>query len=192
MKDLIKDFSSIMNPTRWAVLAGVALALMMAAGGALLYAHGAGKDAGRSEVQAKWSAADLERAQAEIRTALLRAERVATLSNELMEAQSAHAQAVKDLAIARAGAHTRGQRVRNTAASNELDQRIAAAECTVARAFAAGSFRAAASCRDHLAEIGLGPGGLVESAASAHYEHRRAEALRQFVMPRSPFKPVKE
>ena len=188
----MKDILALMNPTRWAILAGAVLALAATVGGALAYTHGAGKGAGRAEVQAAWNAQKLEQAQAEIRTALLRAERVATLSNELMEAQSAHAKTIKDLANARAGAHARGQRVRNTAAGNELDQRIAATECTVARAFAAGSFRAAASCRDHLAEIGLGPGGLVESSASAHYEHRRAEALRQFVMPRSPFKPAKE
>lgn len=188
----MKDILALMNPTRWAILAGVVLALAAAVGGALAYTHSAGKDAGRAEVQASWNAEKLQQAQAEIRTALLRAERVATLSNQLMEAQSAHAKTIKDLADVRAGAHARGKRVRDAAGGTELDQRVAAAECTVARAFAAGAFRAAAACRDHLADIGLGAGGLVESAASAHYEHRRAEALRQFVMPRSPFKPAKE
>lgn len=117
-------------------------------------------------------------------------ERVATLSTDLMEAQSAHATTKSELADARNNARTRGQRVRNEAAGDSLDQRIAAAECTVARAFAAGSFRAAAACRDHLAEIGLGSGGLVEASASASYEHGRAEALMRFVMPRSPFNPA--
>lgn len=188
----MKDILALMNPTRWAILAGVALALVTTVGGALLHTHSTGKDAGRAEVQAAWNAEKLQQAQAEIRTALLRAERVATLSNQLMEAQSAHAKTIKDLANARAGAHARGKRVRDAAGGTELDQRIGGAECSVARAFAAGSFRAAASCREHLADIGLGAGGLVESAASAHYEHRRAEALRQFVMPRSPFKPANQ
>lgn len=188
----MKDILALMNPTRWAILAGVVLALAAAVGGALAYTHSAGKDAGRAEVQASWNAEKLQQAQAEIRTALLRAERVATLSNQLMEAQSAHAKSINDLSIARTIAHARGQRVRHAAGGTALEQRIAAAECTVARTFAAGSFRAAAACRDRLAEIGLGAGGLVESSASAHYEHARAQSLMTFTMPRSPFQPPKE
>lgn len=188
----MKDILALMNPTRWAILAAVVLALAATVGSALVYTHSTGKDAGRAEVQADWNAEKLQQAQAEIRTALLRAERVAALSNHLMEAQSAHAQAIKDLSATRAGSRSRGQRVRDAAAGTELDQRIAAAECPVARTFAARAFRTAAACRDHLEDIGFGTGGLVESAASAHYEHARAQSLMNFTMPRSPFQPPKE
>ena len=129
----------------------------------------------------------LAQAQAENRSLLVQAERIATLSTELMEAQSAHATARSNLASARAAAGKRGERVRNESAGTGLDQRIAAADCNITRTFAAGAFRAAAACRDDLAEIGLGAGGLVESSASAHYERARADALMHFSMPRSPF-----
>ena len=130
---------------------------------------------------------------AENRALLSQSERIITLSNDLTELRNAHEKTVVDLATARAAADRRGQRVRNaTPAGGELDQRIAAAECPVVRTFAAGAFRTAATCRDAVADLGLGTGGLVESAASAHHEAGRADALIRFSMPLSPFtKPEK-
>lgn len=183
----MRDFLALMNPTRWAVLAGVLGGLLFTLGVAGLHIHAEGKAAGRLEVQAKWDQSRLARAQAENRSLLVQAERIATLSNELTEAQSVHAKTTSDLDRARVGADKRGERVREQTAGDGLDRRLADAHCNVARTFAAGAFRAAAACRDHLAEIGLGAGGLVESSASAHYEHARAEALMRFSMPRSPF-----
>lgn len=183
----MKDFLALMSSTRWAVLAGVLGGLLFALGAAGLHIHGEGKATGAAQVQAQWDKARLAQAQAENRSLLVQAERIATLSTELMEAQSAHATTRSNLAPARAAAGKRGERVRNEAAGNGLDRRLADAHCNITRTFAAGAFRAAAACRDDLAEIGLGAGGLVESSASAHYEHARADALMRFSMPRSPF-----
>jgi hypothetical protein len=125
---------------------------------------------------------------AENRALLNQREQIITLSNDLTELRDAHTKATKDLATALAAADRRGQRVRNaTPAGGELDQRIGAAECPVVRTFAAKAFRTAAACRDVVADLGFGAGGLVESAASAHYEAGRADALMRFSMPRSPF-----
>ena len=180
----MKDLLALMNPTRWALLGGVLLSLL---GGAYAFHSGAvnkAREQGRAETRAAWLAA-------ENRALLNLAERAATLSNDLTEALHAYSTVSKYLASDRAGAQSRGQRVRSAAApGSDLASRLGATECSVARAFAADAFRTAAACRDDLAEIGFGPGGLVESAASAHYEHDRAEALMRFAMPRSPFAPT--
>jgi hypothetical protein len=173
----------IMSPTRWAVAGGVLLALLAGAA----WWHGAAvseaREQGRAETRAAWLAA-------ENRALLNMAERAATLSNELTEALHAYSIVSSHLASARTGADHRGQRVRSAAApSGDLSSRLGAAECGVARAFAADAFRTAAACRDTVADLGLGVGGLVESSASAHAEHARADALMRFSMPRSPFTP---
>jgi hypothetical protein len=139
----------------------------------------AGKDLAKGEALA-----------AQNRALLTQREQIITLSNDLTELRNAHAQTVLDLAAARGRAVAAGQRVRNAVpAGGELDQRIAAAECPVVRTFAAGAFRTAATCRDAVADLGLGAGGLVESTASAYHEAGRADALIRFSMPRSPFTP---
>lgn len=183
----MKDFLALMSPTRWAVLAGVLGGLLFTLGVAGLHIHSEGKAAGSADVQAEWDKARLAQVQAENRSLLVQAERIATLTNELAEAQSVHAKISSYLARARAGADKRGERVREQTAGDNLDRRLAAADCGVSRSFGAGAFRTATTCRNDLAEIGLGAGGLVESSASAHYEHARADALMKFSMPRSPF-----
>jgi hypothetical protein len=138
-------------------------------------------------------------AEADARTrahdALAYAERAIALSNELNGARNAHQDALQRLSKARTRAADSGRRVRDAAdpAGGDLDQRIAAAECPVVRSFGADAFRTAVACRGNLAEIGLGPGGLVEASASEHYQASRADALIRFSMPRSPFtKPVEK
>lgn len=178
---MVKELLSLMNPTRWLLLGGVLLALL---GGAYAF-HAAGvseaREQGMAETRAAWLAA-------ENRALLNMAERAATLSNELTEALHAYSIVSSHLASGSAGAAARGQRVRSAAApGSDLASRLGATECSVARAFAADAFRTAAACRDAVADLGLGAGGLVESAASAHYEHDRAEALMRFAMPRTPF-----
>ena len=149
-------------------------------------AHQAGYDQAKTEVAT-------DRLAADNRALLTQREQILTLTNELTEARNAHDATKQDLGDARARAFAAGQRVRITAApGGGLEDRLGAAECGVARTFAAGAFRTAQSCRDDLAELGLGTGGLVESSSSARFEHARAEALMRFSMPRSPFTQPKE
>lgn len=164
----------------------LALAGAAAAGGTAWW-HGSKVEEGFTRGHA---AATAQHLAAENRALLLQAERIATLSNDLMEALNAYSITAQAVSGARVGADARGQRVRNAARpGDELDQRVGAAECGIVRTFATGAFRTAAACRDDVAALGLGSGGAVEAAASAHYEHARAEALRRFAMPRTPFNP---
>lgn len=154
--------------------------------GRMQAARQAGYDQAKAEDQAAQTAA-------ENRSLLNQREQIINLTNELTEARNAHDATKQDLGEARARAFAAGQRVRSAAApTGDLEDRLAAAQCPIVRSFAAGAFRTAQSCRDAVAEIGLGSGGLVESAASARYEHARAEALMRFSMPRSPFTQPKE
>lgn len=167
-----------------AIIAGAAGLLFLKRwdSGRLDHARQAGYEAAMAEVKTQRLAADN-------RSLLLQREQIITLTNELTEARNAFDAVQRSRAAALDRARRDGQRVRLAASGDELDRRVGGAECSVIRTFAAGSFRTAASCRDHLAEIGLGAGGLVESSASAHYEHQRAQALMKFSMPRSPFQP---
>lgn len=63
----MKDFLALMNPTRWAILAGVVAVLLALAGGVAVKIHYAGVETGRTEVQAKWdkAVAEAEGKQAE-------------------------------------------------------------------------------------------------------------------------------
>lgn len=148
----------------------------------LASAHQSGYDQAKKEVA-------IERQAAENRALLNQREQIITLTNELTEARNAFDAAQRNRVAALDRARRDGQRVRLAAGSDELDRRVASAQCPVVRTFAAGAFRTATTCRDALAEIGLGAGGLVESSASAHYEHQRAQSLMKFSMPRSPFQP---
>lgn len=183
-----KELAGIMNPTRWAILGGVLLALVVAGGAAMATVYSNGKEAGAAKVQALRDADALADAKARTHDALAYTERVITLTSTLSELKNAYTTVAAGLIDARSRASVSGQRVRDaTPAGGELDQRLAAAECPVVRAFGANAFRTAVSCRGHLAEIGLGPGGLVETSASEHYQAGRADALIRFSMPRSPF-----
>lgn len=175
--------SAATKPLRWQIYGALLLAGAGALGAAVWW------HAGRVQAthQAAYDKARGEQVRAENRALLVQQERIAALSTQLMEAQSAHTKTQASLATARAAAGQRGERVRSAAGGDELGLRLGAADCTVARGFAADAFRTATACRDAVAEIGLGSGGLVESAASAHYEHERADALMRFSMPLSPF-----
>lgn len=147
-------------------------------------AHQAGYDKAMEEVKTAQLAADN-------RALLTQREQIITLSNELTEARNAYDKTKTDLAAARDAARRSGQRVHNAAApGGGLEDRLGAAECGVARAFGAGAFRTAVACRGHIEELGYGAGGLVESSASARSEHRRAEALINFKMPKAPTPPT--
>jgi hypothetical protein len=157
----------------YGALAGAAVA------GAALW-HNAKVESG---YQRGYSVANSEHKAAENRALLVQAERIATLSNDLTEALAAYGTVSNNLTTARVEYRYRGERVRAAVQGDELDRRLGAAECGVARTFAAGAFRTAATCRNDLAEVGLGVGGLVEASASAQYEHDRAEALRRYYSP---------
>lgn len=183
-----KELAGIMNPTRWAILGGVLLALVVAGGAAMATVYSNGKDAGAAKVQALRDADALADAKARTHDALAYTERVITLTSTLTELKNAYTTVAAGLNDARHRASVSGQRVRDaTPAGGELDQRLAAAECQVGRTFGADAFRTAVSCRGDLAEIGLGPHGLVETSAAEHYQAGRADALITFSMPRSPF-----
>jgi hypothetical protein len=193
----VNRFLSIFSPTQWAILAGVLLALVAAVTAVGAKVYGNGEDAGRSEIQAKWDkdrikllAEKADQAAALNRSLLLQAERAATLSNALQENARAYSKISQELAVVRTRADADGRRLREQAASAQLATRVANAEREVVNDFAAGAFRAAVACRDDLAEIGLGAGGLVEASNSAHAEHSRAEALINFFMPQAPTPPT--
>jgi hypothetical protein len=182
----MKDFLALMNPTRWAILGGVLLALVLAAGAGMLKVHSSGVGMGKAEVQALWDKDSLERSHERNRTLIAHTERLISLSEELNGARDAYQQTLTDLASSRDAARTRGERVRVAAKGTGLDASLANAQCPVVRTFAAGAFRTAQACRDDLAEIGLGAGGLVDVSAVAKYERARADNLLKFSLPRSP------
>lgn len=172
----------------WQIYAWVALAGAVAAGGAIWWHADQVDDHYEASFKAGQEQVRAQQVAAENRSLLLQREQIITLSNELTEIRNAYTTVAAGLTDARGRASVSGQRVRDaTPAGGELDQRLAAAECPVVRTFAAGAFRTAASCRDAVADLGLGAGGLVEASASAQYEHARADALIRFSMPRSPF-----
>lgn len=178
----------------WQFYALVALAGAAAMGGALWWHADQVDDHYEASFKAGQEQVRGEQVRAENRSLLLQREQIITLSNDLTEIRNAYTTVAAGLTDARGRAGRSGQRVRDAIpAGGELDQRLDAAECPVVRTFAAGAFRTAASCRDAVADLGLGAGGLVEASASAQYEHSRADALMRFSMPRSPFtKPVEK
>lgn len=150
---------------------------------------------------AKLSAADqagYDRAMSEVNTAqtkadnrslLIQREQIINLTNALSKARNDYAQTKLDLVAARNQLGAATARVQFAAApGSDLEYRLAAAGDGVSSAFGARAFRTAKTCRDDVATLGLGAGGLVESSASARYEHARAEALSGRLMPKSPFK----
>lgn len=196
----MKTFLNFFNPTQWIILGGVLLALAAAFSGIAYSVHNAGVAKGEANRQAEVD--KLERAvlqaqleQAEERNMLLRAHlhRVNELTNELTEAKNAYEDVNRKRLAAVALADQRARRVRDLQATAELaastTEALAVAECNVVRTFAAGAYRTATTCRNAVADLGLGAGGLVEASASAHYEHSRAEALMRFTMPEPPTGP---
>jgi hypothetical protein len=127
---------------------------------------------------------------AENRSLLNQREQIITLNNDLTDAINDYNRTKTQLDAAHALAWKSGERVRNVATptGGELDQRLAKADVGTLRTFGAGAFRTAQTCRDVVAEAGLGAGGLVASSASARFEHARAEGLSKFSMPKTPFK----
>lgn len=126
---------------------------------------------------------------AENRSLLNQREQIITLNNALTDAINDYNHTKTQLDAAHALAWKSGERVRNVATTgDELDRRAAAADLNTLRTFGTGAFRTAQACRDVVAEAGYGPGGLVGSSASAHYEHAVAEGLSKFSMPKTPFK----
>jgi hypothetical protein len=180
---------NIFNPTQWYILLVAAGAFLALAGAGAWYAHSEGKEAGRAEVQAKWDKQRLSQADANNRSLMNQAEKIATLSTELMDAERAQTKVIADLARARAVADSRARVLRARAATDELAARVAAAEREKLNEFATRAYAAAVRGRDAVAELGLRAGGYVEAAAAAHAEHARAEALVKFVTPRMPAGP---
>lgn len=182
----MNNLLALMNPTRWAILGGVLLALVLAVGAAGVKVHSDGVGSGKAEVQALWDKDALARSHERNTTLLAHTERLITLSEELNGARNDFLQTQSDLAIARPAARARGERVRVAAKGTGLDAQLTDAQCSVVRTFAAGAFRTAQACRDDLAEIGLGTGGLVEVTGIAKYERARADNLLKFSLPRPP------
>ena len=182
----MNNILALMNPTRWAILGGVLLALVLAVGAAGLKVHTNGVSSGKAEVQALWDKDSLARSNERNRTLIVHTERLITLSEELNGARDVFQKTLSYLASARTVVHARGERVRVAAKGTGLDAQLADAQCPVVRTFAAGAFRTAQACRDDLAEIGLGAGGLVEVSGIAKFERARGDYLLKFSLPRPP------
>jgi hypothetical protein len=153
--------------------------------GRLAAAHKAGHTQAMTEVKTAQVAA-------ENRALLNQREQIISLNSQLTKATNAYLTSQTNLVDARNRAVASGKRVHDTASGDALDRRVAAADLSTLRTFGTGAFRTAVSCRESVAEIGLGAGGLVESASAYRFEHARAEALMKFSMPKSPFNKTKE
>lgn len=171
------------KPALWgAVLAGASLV----AGATLWHGHVAGKAIKAARADGA-NSVRLEQLAADNRSLINQAERGHTLTASLTKAKNEAHQSQIDLSGARARSAGAGQRLREQ--STDLNSRIAATECPVVRGFAADAYRTASACRGDIESLGLGVGGLVESAESAHYEHARAEALMKFALPETALTP---
>jgi hypothetical protein len=193
-------FLSFFNPTQWYILGGVLLALTLAFGAIGVKIHSSGVAVGEANKQVEVDKLEGQITQMKLeleqeRVMVLRAHliRVNELQTALTEAKNANQEIERKRLAAVALADRRARELRDNQATEQLAVRtveaLATAECNVVRTFAAGAYRTATTCRDAVAEIGLGVGGLVETSASAHYEHDRAEALMRFTMPTAPTGP---
>lgn len=203
----MKNILSILNPTQWAIFAGVSLALVLAVTAVGYKIHAAGFEAGAKSrdvqietLRKEIAQLQMDRIQLELdlemqRVAMANAHtiRVTQLVNQLKEAQDANTKIERARRDALALAERRARELRDNRSTSELalgtTKALAVAECNVVRTFAAGAYRTATTCRDAVADLGLGAGGLVEATASAYHEHERAEALMRFVMPDQPSGP---
>lgn len=201
---------SFFNPTQWYILGGVLLALTVAFGAIGFKIHSSGVAVGEAnkaaeisrmnqvvaEMKLQLKQTELEREQERVMLLNAHLNRVNDLTNELTEAKNAYEEVNRKRLAALNLAAERARRVRDLQATAELTasttQALAVAECNVVRTFAAGAYRTATTCRNAVADLGLGAGGLVEASASAHYEHGRAEALMKFTMPAMPAGPFGE
>lgn len=174
----------------YVVLASVALG-GLAIAGAVVWDKARIKSADEAGYARAKQEVEVEVSAALNRSLLNQRELILNLNNDLTEAINDYTRTKTQLDAAHAAAWSAGQRVRNVATptGGELDQRLAKADLSTLRTFGAGAFRTAQTCRDVVAEAGLGAGGLVASSASAHFERKRAEGLSNFSMPKSPFKP---
>ena len=159
----------------------VALIVMVATGAASMAIGVWDKNRLASAEEAGYARAVAEKAveqtNSDNRSLLNQQEVIISLNNNLMKAKSEHSKTVRDLANVRAQLAVAAPRVQLAAETGSgLEYQLASAGNGIASVFGARAYRIAVACRNNLAEIGLGTGGLVESAASARYEYERAEA----------------
>lgn len=159
----MKDFLALMNPTRWAILAGAVAVLLALAGGAVLTAHSKGVDAGRAEVRADWLAAD----NAALRESQREVTRLVDITNNLNEAYREQTQTI-DLMAARLRAG--GLRVTKA----ERDAAITAASAEAVRGYATTAADSFAACRDEYVDLGQ---GYARCAATAQVLDRYANEV---------------
>lgn len=141
----LKDAASLMNPTRWAVLAGVLGALVLVVGASAMHIHGKGVAAGRAEIKAQW----LEAENADLRAARLEASRLASITNNLNEVNREQNQTIDRLAD-----DLRSRGVRITKA--ERDAAIAAGDAEAVRRYATTAADHFGACREEYVDLGRG------------------------------------
>jgi uncharacterized protein YukE len=151
----MKDLIAIMNPTRWAVLAGVVVVLLGVASGAVLTAHSKGVVSGQAEIRAEWLAADntaLRESQREV-------SRLSGIVNNLNEVYREQIETIGRMAdTLRAG----GLRVSKA----ERDAAIAAGTAEAVRGYASTAADTFAACRSEYVSLGQGYAGCSATAQS--------------------------
>jgi hypothetical protein len=140
---MLKELAGIMNPTRWAILGGVAALLMALAGGAVLTAHSKGVDSGRAEVRSDWLAAD----NAALRESQREVSRLSTIVNNLNEAYREQTETIGRMSDA---LRARGMRVTKA----ERDAAIAAGTAEAVREYASTAADNFAACRGRYIDVG--------------------------------------
>jgi len=171
----VKDFLALMNPTRWAVLAGVLGGLLFALGVAGLHIHAEGKATGAAEVQAAWDAHenDLLRTQAR---------EIARLIAVNQEVQSDYNVAIAEVDSLRADrAVSASLRAAERRSIADAASRATAAACG---RYAEAAERDIAVVEDDAERLGH---EAARASAAAHALRSSNEALMRFSMPRSPF-----
>lgn len=171
----MKDFLALMNPTRWAILAGVLGGLLFALGVAGLHIHSEGKASGRLEVQAAWDAHENE-------TLRLQASEIARLIATNQEIQRDYNDAIAEADDLRADRSiSAGLRDKERKAIADAASRATAAACGV---YAEAAERDIAVVEDDAERLGQ---EAIRAAAATHALRSYNEALMRFSMPRSPF-----
>lgn len=141
----LKEAASLMNPSRWAVLAGVLGGLILTAGAAAMHIHGKGVSAGRAEIKAQW----LEAENADLRAARLEASRLAAITNNLNEVNREQNRTIDRLAD---DLRARGVRISKA----ERDAAIAAGTADAVRRYATTAADNFGACREEYVDLGRG------------------------------------
>lgn len=139
----MKDFLALMNPTRWAILAGMAAVLLALAGGVAVKVHSSGVKSGEAGVRAEWFAAD----NAALRESMLEVARLTTVTNNLNEAYRVQTQTIDDLERS-----ARADGVRVTKA--QRDAAIAQGSAEAVRHYAGVAGDVYQACRDEYRALG--------------------------------------